>query len=313
MVVFWLAACDTRHGIVEVPRTLDLTSKVQPNHVAEDVLQIHNQGSVPLTIKYLKVSCGCLSVKIANKIIAPHSTADLSVMMDLSTKLDIVSVEEQIFICTSDAKHPISKVLVRASPNRSTYLGPENINLGRVDKSKLPYSREILFELSEPGVATLINQSSKLKCALTQKSGKLYSLQIELMENINSGALREYLLLKWANHTKNIMISGEVTDHDIAIEPTIIKLIEAGSKTTSKDISFKVKYCKAFESIRTAHSVDFGGVVSKCEVGHEQGFDKVAVKSFNTGSGVGNTLTLRIDFNLKNGGSIVKTVDVPID
>lgn len=308
-----LAACDTRHGIVEVPRTLNLTSKVQPNHLAEDVLQIRNRGNFPLTIKYLKVSCGCLSAKIANKTIAPHSTADLSVMMDLSTKLDVVSVEEQIIICTSDAKTPIVKVVVRASPNRSAYLGPENINLGRIDKSKLPYKREILFKLTDPGVITLINQSSKIKCVLTQKSGSQYSLQIELIETINSGALRELLLLKWENHTTNILVSGEVTDAQIAITPTIVNSMGADSKNTSKDITFQLKYCDAFESIREAHYVDPAGVVSKCEVENEQGFGKVALKGLNAGNGAKTKLTLQIAFNLKNGSSIVKAVDIPID
>lgn len=185
------------------------------------LFRFSNLGEEPVTIKGVQAPCGCMVVKITNKVVSPGGDGELE--LELDTQDHRGDILKSVLVLTDEDVIAERVLTVKATIEDEIAIEPPVFDFGKIKKSALPLSQEIRIKPVAGQVLNLgaLQYNSRMFQVSKRKDGNDWLIRLQINNGVHSGSINENLVV--ANSTKflsklSIPILGEI-GHSIAHSP----------------------------------------------------------------------------------------------
>lgn len=115
---------------------------INPHETKSHTFQIRNEGSDPLAVELVDTSCKCTVGKLANSVLAPGESTDVTLTWNAGYK-----AEEYVQTATLSTNDPLKKsiLLTVKGEVKAKFIAPEQIAFNKTDPGKLTKSSFVVF------------------------------------------------------------------------------------------------------------------------------------------------------------------------
>lgn len=225
------------------------------------VLKIRNTGTFPLQITEVKTTCGCIDVKLHDRMLRPGEFAELTLILDAARAKG--PVKKYVVIKSNDPKRPELKLLMEGKVNPVWWVKTQNVNLGNLSNGAPASGHFRVFRRRDKPVELVrhISQPQEMKVTITpfdEKDGPLgWDVRLDFPKHMEAGGFEGMIgfytdfepfpfigVRIAAEFTGNIVIEpsrlsfgavpmGQTREIRVKVRKTIgdgMKVLEAGSK-----------------------------------------------------------------------------------
>jgi len=185
--------------------------------------RISNQGNATLVINKVVSGCGCIEIRLSNHVILPSCTEMLYVTVEGKNYSSGVN----LYVFSNDSNNSVKQLKVKYSSNGRVQRETASIDLGTVQYTDLPITKEFNLltkvDLSRP--LPFLNEDNKyLKIEFSQNDfGESTSIRITIMPDSPLGEILADLCIPQEEGSRSLIrIVGTVKGDCYALPPALI-------------------------------------------------------------------------------------------